>query len=257
MFRLFPVSVLNSLSSLELDILKYIDNHKDEIYDMPIQVLAKNTFVSTTTIIRLCRKLNLEGYSHLKFFIKNNASKAAEDTYENKAFSVQKTIAEELKDIIDTSALLSGTVIDKVADIMTESSQIHFFAKGLTELTLEYTSRHLLSLSKRVTLYKDTHIAYTQSENFSDKDVIFLASLSGETEQVVRVAQIAKSKNATVITFTVNPSSSLARLGDYNFQLINNAETTLDVDTKSRCQLMFILNIIVKAFIHKSKTRNA
>jgi len=29
----------------------------------------------------------------------------------------------------------------------------------------------------------------------------------------------------------------------------NNATTTLDVDTKSRCQLMLILNLIVKAFV--------
>ena len=80
MFKLFPSPVLNSLSSLELEILRYVDNHKNEICDMPIQILAKNTFVSTTTIIRLCRKLNLEGFSHLKFFIKNNALKNAEDS---------------------------------------------------------------------------------------------------------------------------------------------------------------------------------
>lgn len=252
MFKLFPSSVLNSLSSLELEILRYIDNHKNEICDMPIQVLAKNTFVSTTTIIRLCRKLNLEGFSHLKFFIKNNALKNAEDSLPVKAFSVQNTIAEELSDIERTSALLDEAVIENVADIMAKSSQMHFFAKGLTELALEYTARHLLSLSKHVTLYQDTHIAYIQSKNLSDKDIIFLASLSGETEQVVRVAQIARSRNATVITFSVNPTSSLAKLGNYNFQLINDAETTLDVDTKSRCQLMFILNILVKAFIHKS-----
>ncbi len=104
MFKLFPSSVLNSLSSLELEILRYIDNHKNEICDMPIQVLAKNTFVSTTTIIRLCRKLNLEGFSHLKFFIKNNALKNAEDSLPVKAFSVQNTIAEELSDIERTSA---------------------------------------------------------------------------------------------------------------------------------------------------------
>ena len=256
MFKFFPSSVLNSLSSLELEILRYIDNHKNEICDMPIQILAKNTFISTTTIIRLCHKLNLEGFSHLKFFIKNNALKNAEDSLPVKAFSVQNTIAEELSDIERTSALLDEAVIEKVADIMAKSLQIHFFAKGLTELTLEYTARHLLSLSKHVTLYQDTHIAYIQSENLSDKDIIFLASLSGETEQVVRVAQIARSRNATVITFSVNPTSSLAKLGNYNFQLINDAETTLEVDTKSRCQLMFILNILVKAFIYKCKQNN-
>ena len=40
MFKFFPSSVLNSLSSLELEILRYIDNHKNEICDMPIQIVS-------------------------------------------------------------------------------------------------------------------------------------------------------------------------------------------------------------------------
>lgn len=253
MFQTFPAEVLNSLSTLELELLRYINNHKTLIPTMSIQTLAKNTFMSTTTIIRLCRKLNLDGYSHLKFFIK---TQLLDDNFTKLPYferSLEDLIEEELSDIDKTSSLLDLQNINEVTEIMQNSKQIHFFAKGLTELVFEYTARHLLSLSKNVAIYRDTHIAYIQSENFSEKDIIFLASLSGETEQVVRVAQIARAQNATVVTFTVNPMSSLAKLGNFNFQLVNDATTTKEVDTKSRCQLMFVLNIIIKAFVQNSK----
>ena len=160
--------------------------------------------------------------------------------------------AEELSDIEHTARAIDLDAVHEIAALMHQKTQIHFFAKGLTSIVFEYASRHLLSLSRHVTLYQDTHIAYIQAEQLTQNDIVFLASLSGETEQVVRVAQIARARNAKTVVFTVNPTSRLAKLGDYHFHLVNDATTTLDVDTKSRCQLMLILNIIIKAFVQQS-----
>ena len=219
---------------------------------MSIHDLAKTTFVSTTTIIRLCKKLNLEGYSHLKYFLRDKAvsSQQEENIYASR--SLQELLAEELSDIEHTAKAIDLHAVNEIAALMHQKTQIHFFAKGLTSIVFEYASRHLLSLSRHVTLYQDTHIAYIQAEQLTQNDIVFLASLSGETEQVVRVAQIARARNAKTVVFTVNPTSRLAKLGDYHFHLVNDATTTLDVDTKSRCQLMLILNIIIKAFVQQS-----
>ena len=70
MFQEFSLNTLNTLSSTELETLRYINNHKAEVIDMSIQDLAKVVFVSTSTIIRLCKKLDLEGFSNLKYFLR-------------------------------------------------------------------------------------------------------------------------------------------------------------------------------------------
>lgn len=252
MFQSFSPDVINSLSPLELELLRYINTHKEDIAGMSIHDLAKNTFVSTTTIIRLCKKLNLEGYSHLKYFLRDKLASAppAENIYASR--SLEELLAEELSDIERTARGIDLNTVQEIASLMHQKTQIHFFAKGLTSIVFEYASRHLLSLSRHVTLYQDTHIAYIQAENLTENDIVFLASLSGETEQVVRVAQVAQARKAKIVTFTVTPTSRLARIGDYHFLLVNDATTTLDVDTKSRCQLMLILNIIIKAFVQQS-----
>ncbi|MGI6700256.1 MAG: MurR/RpiR family transcriptional regulator [Christensenellales bacterium] len=251
MFQSFSADVINTLSPLELEILRYINNHKEDIANMSIHDLAKTTFVSATTIIRLCKKLDLEGYSHLKYFLRDKvASHHEENIYAS--CTLQDLLAEELSDIERTAKGIDLQAVNEIAALMHQKIHIHFFAKGLTNIVFEYASRHLLSLSRHVTLYHDTHIAYIQAEHLTEKDIVFLASLSGETEQVVRVAQIARARNAKTVTFTVKPTSRLAKLGDYHFHLVNDATTTLDVDTKSRCQLMLILNIIIKAFVQQS-----
>ena len=75
MFQSFSPDIISSLSSLELELLRYINANKQAVCNMSIQELAKNTFMSTTTIIRLCKKLNLAGYSHLKFFLREMLSR--------------------------------------------------------------------------------------------------------------------------------------------------------------------------------------
>lgn len=252
MFQSFSADVINSLSPLELELLRYINSHKEEIAAMSIHDLAKNTFVSTTTIIRLCKKLNLEGYSHLKYFLRDKVSARSREDNIYASRPLKELLAEELSDIERTAKGIDLEAVQEIASLMHQKTQIHFFAKGLTSIVFEYASRHLLSLSRHVTLYQDTHIAYIQAEHLTENDIVFLASLSGETEQVVRVAQVAQARKAKIVTFTVTPTSRLAKLGDYHFLLVNDATTTLDVDTKSRCQLMLILNIIIKAFVQQS-----
>lgn len=253
MFQSFSAEIIGTLSPLEMELLRYINGHKESIVSMSVHELAKNAFVSSTTIIRLCKKLHLEGYSHLKYFLRNLIADRQPSLNIYASRPLKDLLMEELSDIQKTAAGIHLDMVEEIAALMHSKTQIHFFAKGLTSIVFDYASRHLLSLSRHVTLYQDTHIAYIQAENLTANDIVFLASLSGETEQVVRVAQIARARNAKIITFSVNPSSRLSQIGDYHFHLVNDATTTLDVDTKSRCQLMLILNIIIKAFVRQSQ----
>ncbi|NLC96863.1 MAG: MurR/RpiR family transcriptional regulator [Erysipelotrichaceae bacterium] len=61
---------VNNLNDLEFSIYKYIVNHPQEVLNMKIRDLAKETHVSTPSILRFCKKVNCDGYSELKTKIK-------------------------------------------------------------------------------------------------------------------------------------------------------------------------------------------
>ena len=46
--------------------------------------------------------------------------------------------------------------------------------------------------------------------------LILVNSSSGETKSILQLCQIAKEYNATLVSFTSNSSSSIARISDYN-----------------------------------------
>ena len=50
----------------EVEIAHYILNHGEDVLNLSIKELAKRTYTSPATIVRLCRKLGLEGYNDFK-----------------------------------------------------------------------------------------------------------------------------------------------------------------------------------------------
>ena len=62
---------LHTLTSKELEILRYVLENSSDVESMSIQQLAENISYSTSTILRFCRKLGFKGYPELKFFIRN------------------------------------------------------------------------------------------------------------------------------------------------------------------------------------------
>ncbi len=60
-------AVIKSLSNNELNVLKYVYEHSDEVLDMSIQTLAAQTSYSSATILRFCKKLGYSGFAEFKY----------------------------------------------------------------------------------------------------------------------------------------------------------------------------------------------
>ncbi len=64
---LFQQRIKNiKLSTTENNIIQFILEHNEELENYSIRDLAKQTYSSTSTIIRLAKKLGYNGYEELK-----------------------------------------------------------------------------------------------------------------------------------------------------------------------------------------------
>ncbi len=57
---MFSYEVIQSLNNLELSLYEYIMKNNKKVIYMRIRELADEAHVSTTTILRFCKKLNCE-----------------------------------------------------------------------------------------------------------------------------------------------------------------------------------------------------
>ncbi len=67
---MFSVEEIKSFNELELSIYNYVITNLQAVQYMKIRELAENTHVSTTSILRFCKKLNCDGYSEFRVYIK-------------------------------------------------------------------------------------------------------------------------------------------------------------------------------------------
>lgn len=57
---------LATLNDLEMQVYQYIIKHRDSVSYMTIRELAERAAVSTTTVLRFCRKMQCEGWSEFR-----------------------------------------------------------------------------------------------------------------------------------------------------------------------------------------------
>lgn len=247
MFRLIDSEIVKSLSSSEIDVLRYIDNHKSEVLNMSIQQLSKEIFISTATIVRLCKKIGFSGFSELKYSLreiyKNNKEKINKD-------SLESIIDKSIFELTQTINLIDEKEINKVVKLLLSNKNIHFFGKGLTSSAFKYISKQLLTCNRLNICYEDTHIAYLAAEKMTGNDVLFLSSLSGKTKQIIKTAQIAKSKGAILISITNINNNEIASISDINFY-VHIEENNAEYDMKSRLPILFILDTIVRNYVNE------
>lgn len=246
MLKKIDIEVLNSLTITELTALRYISSNKKDILKMSIQEAAEKNFISTTTIIRLCKKIGFSGFSELKFFIKEELSKQDEL---DQNLSYENIVNEHIKNIVETKNLISRELIVKAVDKMIKAENIHFFGKGLTNAVASYYSKILFTLGVNNYIYHDTHIAYLAAEKMTKKDLVFIISLSGNTNQAVRLAQIAKGNKAFIISITSNTPNQLSLLSNLQLTFSANDPNERVADSVSRTPALFLFDVIVEVFV--------
>lgn len=244
------IEVINSLTISELYVLRYIDNNKERVLSSSVKGIAEQAFVSTATVMRACKKLGFSGFSELKYALKNELQKEIESSGSiGDDYSVDEVNQTLVSEIETTAKNIDKKSIVDIVEIFKSDKTLHFFAKGLTLNVLEYAAKQLRTAKRAVHLYNDTHIAYINAENFTKDDCVFLASLSGRTHQVVKVAQIAKGRGATIITITGRLEDELSKIGDINIKVANERIGTTKHDFSSRLAMMFVVDVLVGAYL--------
>lgn len=235
---------IKELNELEVELYNYILKNSDKVIYMTIRELADETHVSTTTIIRFCRKINLSGFSEFKTMLKNyintkeknvvNKVDALEEFYE-------RTLNTNLKD-----------QIKKVSSIIRPYDTVVFIGLGSSGPIASYGSKYMAQFGK-FTAYIDDPYYPIMNKSLSNA-VAILISVSGENIMQIRMAEKLKELGVKVISITNHKSSSLAKLSDYNISYYITRNTLYDKETSdleyrditSQVPVIYILESIAK-----------
>ncbi|WP_236876841.1 SIS domain-containing protein, partial [Clostridioides difficile] len=126
--------------------------------------------------------------------------------------------------------LINVENIDMCLNEIHNSKHIYFFGVGSSRLVCTEMSQRFSAIGVNVKYYDDSTLMYLAASNITKDDLVIAVSMSGETAQVIKACNIAKTNQVKVISLTNISVNSLSNIADiklfvsspqYNFNSVN------------------------------------
>jgi len=199
---------------------------------MSIDELATSCGVSTSTVIRLCKNLRYSGFKDLCRSLCCDLSTGADVDFEDimpgdVPENVMRNIClSTIRAIENTMALANSEDLNRAVDALCKANRIDFYGMGTSGMVAVDAGNKFTRINKTVIAHSDPHNQILSALTLRARDVAVLISYSGETSDILNVAEEIKKQGTTIITLTQYSKNTLASMGDINLYCVST-ETLL------------------------------
>lgn len=184
------------LNQIEKNILMYLYKNINDITKIGIRTVARDNYTSTTTVYKLCKKLNFEGYSDMIY----NLSYSSKETTNDSSLDIYASTNKQIKDNLDAFC----SILNK-----SKNKLIMLLSVGISQNIANYMNERFSVSGFRS--IANTHLELLSKEH-QDNVLLVVISNSGETQSLIDVIEKAKSNNIEIISFIGNSNSKIAKL---------------------------------------------
>ena len=243
-------------STTEQEIAEHILSNPQLVVDMSIHQLAKHTFSSASSIVRLC---NHTGYSGYKEFRKAVTYELAMREQSKRVEQQEITHSDSLQDIIDkitysnivsleeTRELMDVTTLRACVDLIKNARVVYLFGLGASLVAAQDAYLKLLRLNKMAVINADWHSQLLQAKNADSRDVGLVISYSGATTEVIECMKIMKENNVPTIAITRCVNSPVSELASQKLYTTANESVFRSGAMASRTSQLNIIDILYTA----------
>lgn len=198
-----------SLNESDLHIWRYINSHREECSKQTIIELGKKCNVSRTTILRFAKKLNLDGFSELKYYLRNES--VVEKLNESNLLDLEAI----LKNYTVMIGELKNKNFNSICEMIESAKRIIVVATGTMQtLVAEVMQSCFLRIGIVMIVIKGSAEITRIPKWIEEDDLVIMISFSGEQNQIVELARELKIKGSATISITKLAANSVSKLVD-------------------------------------------
>lgn len=255
-------------SHSEKEIARYILNHGDDVLSMSVKELAKKTYTSPATIVRLCKKIGLEGYNDFK--IKYSAE-LQYDSHHSQRIDVNfpfnkddshpsichklASLSQEV--IAETIQLIDFKQLEYIVDLLYSYKDIDIYGSGNSLLAALSFQHKMMRIQRNVNLKILHGEQVFMSYNSSQDRLAMIISYSGETNELIQIAKTLKEKETPLIVLTSVGDNRLSHYANYILHIGSREKIfTKIAPFASQTSIEYLLNIIFSCIFQKDYEEN-
>lgn len=253
-------SMYNSFTKKEKLTADYILGNGNVIY-MSITELAYACGVGETTIIRLCKKIGINGYQEFKLLLAREMVSPEEDVHENVSHLdsipeiIKKIAQSNIVAIQDTAKVISSLQLEKAVDMILKSDRVDIYGVGASAFTAGDAKYKFMRIGINTEAISDPHIQSMSAVNLTNRSVAMGISFSGSTKDTVDSLTLAKGAGAFTIAITNYERSPITKVADAVL-LTSAKETPLRSGAlTSKIAQLHVLDILYTALAIKKKEK--
>lgn len=218
-------------------IVEYITQNREEVVKLSIQSLADRFFTVPNTIIRLCKKMEYDGFSQLKNNLKEELKGKDKELKNGFELNIKKTLE-----------LIDYEKINRVADIIHKSRNIIVYGIGQNLPLCEILVKELKSAHNNVSYYNQRHEVLHDINKLDEHDMVFALSLRGETKDVIEAAKLAKTNGCKVVALTHICENELQEIADISLYCYSTVRNINGYDISDKVPIMIIMRAIMEQY---------
>ncbi len=250
-----------SFSNTEREVANMILADPRLVVDLSIHDLAKHTFSSASTIVRLCVHTGYSGYKEFRMAV--GAELALRDqTRREEQGEIQRS--DSLEAIIEkitylniisleeTKELLDVEVLHKCVELLRSARMVYLFGLGASLCAAKDAYLKFLRLNKLCTINEDWHSQLLMARNATAADVALVISYSGATVEIIECMKALKENGTPIIAITRCVDSPVSEMADEKLYTAANESLFRSGAISSRMSQLNIVDILYTALANES-----
>lgn len=237
---LFTHAAIATFNELEVEVYHFVLKHRQVTAYMTIRELASAAGVSTTTVLRFCRKLGCEGFAEFKVRFRMELDA---ETPVITPGGVEEMI--RFFSSINTPAF--EALLDRAADLVIQSPRIIFIGTGSSGMLARYGARYFANLGADSQHIDD--LCFPVTPGIANGALAIALSVSDETQATLHLARQFSQHRSRLLSITSHERAPLSRLADFNISWhLATERLPGGYDITTQIPVMFIIECLGKRF---------
>lgn len=200
----FTYAQVRSLNDIESDVYNYVINNREKVLCKSIRELAKDTHVSTATVMRFCKKMGCEGFLEFKYKLKQFMNEELEEQDSRSCF----------KDYVDyIKSKEYSNSIKKAANLIRTADSFFILGLGPYGGFAKYTAQSFSNIGFYCYGIVDNYYPVREMPKEGHSVIVMFCERNLESTIFEEIKKY-KSKNYTVILITNEKVSAMEHLCD-------------------------------------------
>lgn len=250
------MSDTEKFSTNELIIIDFIKSVDLDFHSYSARQIAKETFTSPSTVVRLCRKFKYDSFQDFKeaylkeleyiHRIKRDIDGSIPFKEDDSFYEICNNLSVLTKETAeDTVSGLNHDDLNRAVQYIKDSKNIYVFSSGTTINLAKIFQEQMLKIGCNVIVYDSQDLQFIKSMHCLESDCFILMSYTGETTRILQLARNLKRKKAKIIAITSMGNNRLSLLASCELNVSSREKISHNIGNFSTIVSMnLILNII-------------